>query len=133
MVLGTQRRNRNPFFSMVTVLQLMQVEFSRKLSTSYYNYCCWSRTWQHPSSLIQRKRNTIALLKGLQCLEGERANKLSRPWHSRPTLPLENIFTLTKSPGFEPLTRTQKPPTDKRPLTCAPRSERCGNPQTSMS
>lgn len=45
---------------------------------------------------------------------------LSRSWCSFLILSLENVFPLTKSSGFAPLqqgwTRSQKPPTDQRPL-----------------
>lgn len=59
-------RNKNIInfiFSMVTVLQLTQAAFSRKLSTFYPNRSCWTRKWQCLSFLIQRKRNGISLLK----------------------------------------------------------------------
>lgn len=48
---------------MVTVLQLTQVECSRKLSNFYHNCSCWTRRWQRLSFLIQRKRNGISSLK----------------------------------------------------------------------
>lgn len=124
-------------FSMVTVLQLTQAAFSRKLSTFYHNCSCWTRKWQCLSFLIQRKRNGISLLKPSN---SKRAGVLI----CFPALvqfphtflgkcfPPEKIFCCSKV-WPEPSNHLQTRDLCDTDLTCTPYSKSQGNAQMSMS